>query len=49
MDTDGILHSGKVAWRSLANLQKELEQQKNEKNTKTNSRTKSGAKKGVNN
>tara|TARA_R110002050_G_scaffold554_1_gene4027 strand:+ start:6592 stop:6981 length:390 start_codon:yes stop_codon:yes gene_type:complete len=25
MDTDGILHSTKVAWRSLANLQKELE------------------------
>ena len=25
MDDDGILHSTKVAWRSLANLQKELE------------------------
>lgn len=25
MDTDGILHSTKVAWRALANLQKELE------------------------
>ena len=24
-DTDGIKHSGKVAWRALANLQKELE------------------------
>ena len=24
-DTDGILHSAKVAWRALANLQKELE------------------------
>ena len=26
MDEDGILHSTKVAWRSLANLQKELEE-----------------------
>ena len=26
MDTDGIRHSTKVAWRALANLQKELEQ-----------------------
>ena len=25
MDDDGILHSTKVAWRALANLQKELE------------------------
>lgn len=25
MDTDGILHSGKLAWRALANLEKELE------------------------
>ena len=25
MDCDGILHSAKVAWRALANLQKELE------------------------
>ena len=25
MDTDGIRHSTKVAWRSLANLEKELE------------------------
>ena len=25
VDTDGILHSGKVAWRALAVLQKELE------------------------
>ena len=25
MDSDGIRHSTKVAWRSLANLQKELE------------------------
>ena len=24
-DTDGIRHSAKVAWRSLANLQKEIE------------------------
>ncbi len=26
IDTDGIRHSTKVAWRSLANLQKELEE-----------------------
>ena len=25
IDTDGISHSAKVAWRALANLQKELE------------------------
>ena len=25
IDTDGIRHSAKVAWRSLANLQKEIE------------------------
>lgn len=25
VDTDGILHSGKLAWRALANLEKELE------------------------
>jgi hypothetical protein len=25
LDTDGIKHSAKVAWRALANLQKELE------------------------
>ena len=25
-DTDGMLHSAKVAWRALANLEKELEQ-----------------------
>jgi hypothetical protein len=25
MDSDGILHSTKVAWRALANLQKEIE------------------------
>lgn len=24
-DSDGLLHSGKVAWRALANLEKELE------------------------
>ena len=28
MDSDGIRHSTKVAWRSLANLQKELEDAK---------------------
>ena len=27
-DTDGVRHSAKVAWRALANLQKELEQSK---------------------
>ena len=26
LDTDGIRHSAKVAWRALAHLQKELEQ-----------------------
>lgn len=25
MDTDGVRHSAKLAWRALANLQKELE------------------------
>ena len=25
MDSDGILHSTKIAWRALANLEKELE------------------------
>ena len=34
MDTDGIKHSTKVAWRALANLQKEIEQDK--KNTNLN-------------
>ena len=28
IDTDGIRHSTKVAWRSLANLQKEIENSK---------------------
>ena len=27
LDTDGIRHSAKVAWRALANLQKEIEQE----------------------
>lgn len=27
IDTDGIRHSAKVAWRALANLQKELEKE----------------------
>lgn len=26
MDTDGVLHSTKVCWRALSNLQKELEE-----------------------
>jgi len=30
MDTDGIRHSTKVAWRSLANLQKEIERSREE-------------------
>lgn len=28
IDTDGISHSAKVAWRAMANLQKELESEK---------------------
>lgn len=28
LDTDGIRHSAKVAWRALANLQKEMELEK---------------------
>lgn len=28
IDTDGMRHSAKVAWRALANLQKELEDEK---------------------
>jgi hypothetical protein len=28
IDTDGIRHSAKVAWRALANLQKEIENDK---------------------
>jgi len=28
LDTDGVRHSAKVAWRALANLQKELERAK---------------------
>jgi hypothetical protein len=28
LDTDGMRHSAKVAWRALANLQKELEDEK---------------------
>ena len=30
MDDDGVRHSAKVAWRSLANLQKEIENERNE-------------------
>ena len=29
LDTDGIKHSTKVAWRALANLQKEIENERN--------------------
>tara|TARA_R110001632_G_scaffold70241_2_gene163704 strand:+ start:1396 stop:1704 length:309 start_codon:yes stop_codon:yes gene_type:complete len=28
MDTDGVRHSTKVAWRALANLQKEIEKER---------------------
>lgn len=31
IDTDGIRHSAKVAWRALANLQKEIEQSNEER------------------
>ena len=31
IDTDGIRHSAKVAWRALANLQKELENEQQKK------------------
>jgi hypothetical protein len=27
MDADGVRHSAKVAWRALANLQKEIEKE----------------------
>jgi hypothetical protein len=30
IDTDGVRHSAKVAWRALANLQKEIEKIENE-------------------
>jgi hypothetical protein len=30
IDDDGIRHSAKVAWRGLANLQKEIERERNE-------------------
>ena len=30
IDTDGVRHSAKVAWRALANLQKEIEQSNEE-------------------
>ena len=32
MDVDGIRHSAKVAWRALANLQKELENEHGKEN-----------------
>jgi hypothetical protein len=28
LDTDGVRHSAKIAWRALANLQKEIENDK---------------------
>jgi hypothetical protein len=33
VDTDGIRHSTKVAWRALANLQKEIENERKDSNT----------------
>lgn len=33
IDTDGVRHSAKVAWRALANLQKEIENERAELNT----------------
>lgn len=40
LDTDGIRHSAKVAWRALANLQKEIENEREHsiKHAATNSR-----------
>lgn len=35
LDTDGIRHSAKVAWRALANLQKEIENERAELNPDT--------------
>lgn len=44
IDTDGVRHSAKVAWRALANLQKEIENERAELNKNTeNSREQSGA------
>jgi hypothetical protein len=31
LDDDGLRHSAKVAWRGLANLQKEIEAEKEER------------------
>jgi len=31
IDTDGVRHSAKIAWRSLANLEKELENTRDDK------------------
>jgi hypothetical protein len=31
LDTDGILHKAKIAWRGLAGLQKHIEDKRNEK------------------
>ena len=35
IDTDGVRHSAKVAWRALANLQKEIENERAELNKNT--------------
>lgn len=37
IDDDGILHSAKVAWRALANLQLEIEKREQDAITKTKS------------
>lgn len=35
LDSDGVRHSAKVAWRALANLQKEIENERAESNKNT--------------
>jgi len=35
IDTDGVRHSAKVAWRALANLQKEIEIEREDKSRDT--------------
>lgn len=44
MDSDGIRHSAKVAWRALANLQKEIEREREgaEVTTRPNPRQSAG-------
>ena len=47
IDSDGIRHSAKVAWRALANLQKELERDRENESTSSNSGSDSYAFNGV--